>query len=158
MGTVNTRHPNNHHNTMDSLAGATLIKADGTTAAAEAVLGDKEIILFYFSAHWCPPCRQFTPMLKDFFEELPDTAGVQIVFVSSDRSEADMLSYMKDSHGEWFATQHNSSVANGIKSKFGISGIPTLVVVKKDGTLITKDGRSYVTSLGPEKALKEWRK
>ena len=69
-----------------------------------------------------------------------------------------MLSYMKDSHGEWFATQHNSSVANGLKSKFGISGIPTLVVVKKDGTLITKDGRSYVTSLGPDKALKEWRK
>ena len=135
---------------MDSLAGATLVKADGTTDAADAVLGDKEMILFYFSAHWCPLYRQFTPMLKDFFQELPETAGVQIVFVSSDRSEADMLSYMKDSHGEWFATQHNSSVANGLKSKFNISGIPTLVVVKKDGTLITKDGKSHVISLGPD--------
>ena len=143
---------------MDSLAGATLVMADGTTAVADSVLADKELILFYFSAQWCPPCRHFTPMLKEFFEKLPDTAGVQIVFVSADPSSAHMLSFMKESHGEWFATQHNSSVANGLKSKFGISGIPTLVVVKKDGTLITKDGRSHVTSLGPDKALKEWRK
>merc|ERR1711899_570748 len=112
---------------MDSLTGQQLIKADGSSHAAEAALDGKDLVLYYFSAHWCPPCRQFTPMLKEFFEELPDTAGVQVVFVSSDRSEADMLSYMKDSHGEWFATQHNSSAANGLKSKFGISGIPTLV-------------------------------
>merc|ERR1712061_946674 len=57
MGTVVTSHATHQQqqNTMDSLAGATLVKADGTTVAADDVLGDKEIVLFYFSAHWCPP-------------------------------------------------------------------------------------------------------
>ena len=32
----------------------------------------------------------------------------------------------------------------------GVSGIPCLVVCKKDGTLVTKDGRAGVTSMvGP---------
>merc|ERR1712211_211266 len=67
----------------------------------------KDIILIYFSAHWCPPCRGFTPILKDFYEEV-ESEGVEIIFVSSDRSPADMISYMKESHGDWLAVEHGS--------------------------------------------------
>merc|ERR1712063_241733 len=114
-----------NHPTMDSLKGAKLVKADGSSVEADSALEGKDLILFYFSAHWCPPCRQFTPMLKD-------------------RSNEDMLSYMKESHGDWLATEHGSSLTNDLKQKFGIQGIPTLVVVKPDGTLVTKDGRAHV--------------
>lgn len=114
----------------------------------------KDLILFYFSAHWCPPCRQFTPMLKDFYEEVDN---VEIVFVSSDRSNEDMLSYMKESHGDWLATEHGSSLTNDLKQKFGIQGIPTLVVVKPDGTLVTKDGRAHVCSKQPKQAVEGWK-
>ena len=81
----------------------------------------QDLVLYYFSAHWCPPCRQFTPMLKDFYEvqslDQPillrdfvaghrtisssssnfhqEAEGIEIVFVSSDRSAEDMTSYMK---------------------------------------------------------------
>lgn len=124
----------------------------------------QEIILYYFSAHWCPPCRQFTPMLKDFYGEIEDQ-NVEIVFVSSDRyfthmnqsdqrwqllmsscprSADDMLSYMKESHGDWLGVEHGSAVAQGLKEKYGISGIPTLIVVKADGTVITKVFISWV--------------
>nr|ALS04311.1 nucleoredoxin-like protein 2 [Acartia pacifica] len=141
---------------MDSLAGQQLVKMDGSSHAADEVMADKELILFYFSAHWCPPCKQFTPMLKDFYDEISDE-GVEVVFVSSDRSSADMLSYMKESHGDWLATEHNSSVANSLKQKYDISGIPTLVVCKKDGTVITKDGRRVVMSQPPAQAVKTWK-
>ena len=79
---------------MDSLAGQKLVKADGSSHEADAVLADKELVMYYFSAHWCPPCRQFTPMLKDFYDEVSDE-NLEIVFVSSDRSDDDMKSYMK---------------------------------------------------------------
>jgi len=142
---------------MDCLAGQTLMKADGSAPKAEAVIADKELVLYYFSAHWCPPCRQFTPMLKDFYEEASE-AGVEIVFISSDRSAEDMVSYMKESHGDWCGVPWNSDLANSLKQKYGVSGIPFLVVVKKDGTLVTKDGRSHVMSKSPEAAIKEWKK
>merc|ERR1712223_93601 len=127
---------------MDSLTGQQLVKSDGSSVPADSALAGKDLVLYYFSAHWCPPCRQFTPMLKDFYEEVE---GLEIVFVSSDRSPEDMQSYMKESHGDWLAVEHNSTVANGLKQKYGISGIPSLVVVKLDGTVVTKDGRSHVT-------------
>merc|ERR1712078_513147 len=119
---------------MDSLKGAKLVKADGSSVEADSALEGKDLILFYFSAHWCPPCRQFTPMLKDFYDEVDN---VEIVFVSSDRSNDDMLSYMKESHGDWLATEHGSP----------------LVVVKPDGTLVTKDGRAHVCSKQPKQAV-----
>jgi hypothetical protein len=39
----------------------------------------------------------------------------------------------------------------------GISGIPALVVVKVDGTVVTKDGRSHVTGKTPAQAVKDWK-
>ena len=142
---------------MDSLSGASLVKSDGSSVPAESALSNADLVLFYFSAHWCPPCRQFTPMLKDFYDEVNES-GVEIVFVSSDRSSNDMLSYMKESHGDWVACEHNSATANQIKQKMGVSGIPMLVVCKKDGTVITKDGRSAVMSKSPKQAVADWKK
>merc|ERR1712047_124608 len=103
--------------TMDSLKGAKLVKADGSSVEADSALEGKDLILFYFSAHWCPPCRQFTPMLKDFYEEVDNE---------------DIVSYMKESHGDWLATEHGSS-------------------------LVTKDGRAHVCSKQPKQAVEGWK-
>ena len=41
------------------------------------------------------------------------------MFISSDKSEEDMFSYMKESHGDWLAVAHNSNLANDLKQKYG---------------------------------------
>lgn len=82
-------------------------------------------------------------------------SGVEVVFVSSDRSNQDMLDYMREFHGDWFATEHDSEASKALKQRFGISGIPALVVVKADGDVITKQGRQDVQSKGPM-AVKDW--
>ena len=51
------------------LLGATLTTKAGDKPTSE-VLAGKEVIGLYFSAHWCPPCRGFTPKLVEFFSEL----------------------------------------------------------------------------------------
>ena len=55
-------------NVMDLINGQTLVKADGSKVGASDALAGKAIVCLYFSAHWCPPCRAFTPVLKDFYE------------------------------------------------------------------------------------------
>ena len=42
---------------MDLLSGQQLLGKDEKVVSADTVLQDKRIIAFYFSAHWCPPCR-----------------------------------------------------------------------------------------------------
>jgi nucleoredoxin len=34
-----------------------------------SVLEGKQFVAVYFSAHWCPPCRQFTPVLGAFYDQ-----------------------------------------------------------------------------------------
>jgi len=104
----------------------------------------------YFSAHWCPPCRMFTPILKDFYEELQNAGKpFEIIFVSSDRSEKEQEEYMNEAHGPWMTLLLSDPFVKDLKQKYGVTGIPTFVIVKSNGDVITKDGRGDVTK-GPK--------
>ena len=35
---------------------------------SNATVKETAIVAFYFSAHWCGPCRDFTPILSKFYE------------------------------------------------------------------------------------------
>ena len=125
---------------MESIKQQTLIKADGSKMEASKALANKSIVCLYFSAHWCPPCRGFTPILKDFYEEV-EAQGVEIIFVSSDRDSEAMMSYMKESHGDWYALEHKSTLKDTLHQKYAVEDIPTLVVLTEAGTLISANGR-----------------
>uniref|UniRef100_T2MB65 Nucleoredoxin-like protein 2 n=1 Tax=Hydra vulgaris TaxID=6087 RepID=T2MB65_HYDVU len=142
---------------MEFVSGVTLYKADGSSGLADSILSEKDFVLYYFSAHWCPPCRQFTPVLKDFYEVVKDS-GVEVIFISSDRSHEDMISYMKEAHGDWYCLEYGSALVTKLKEKFGIRGIPTLIVCRKDGSLVTSSGRNHVSEKEPSAAVADWRK
>uniref|UniRef100_A0A915E5K5 Thioredoxin domain-containing protein n=1 Tax=Ditylenchus dipsaci TaxID=166011 RepID=A0A915E5K5_9BILA len=106
------------------------------TFKGEDVLKDKKVAI-YFSAHWCGPCRSFTPMLKTLFEESTKGSNlIEIVFVSFDRSEEEMLSYIKDSHPDWLYLPFDHPF-NGEKGKlaekYGTNGIPCLKLINPSG-------------------------
>uniref|UniRef100_A0A0K8RA69 Putative 16 kDa thioredoxion n=1 Tax=Ixodes ricinus TaxID=34613 RepID=A0A0K8RA69_IXORI len=141
---------------MELFKGKTLVKKDGSEVPAEQVLSGKKVVGLYFSAHWCPPCRMFTPILAEAYEEAQEgDEPFEIVFVSSDRAASEMLSYMKESHGNWCGLKHGDPLVQELKQKFGISGIPTLIVVNESGKVITSDGRSDISSEGP-RAFAKW--
>lgn len=49
-----------------------LVRRDGTKASPSD-LDDVPVVALYFSAHWCPPCRAFTPVLQEFYEVSSNT-------------------------------------------------------------------------------------
>ena len=50
-------------------------------------------VLIYFSAHWCPPCRGFTPVLAEFHKAAAASKNFEVVFVSSDRDQKSFDEY-----------------------------------------------------------------
>jgi len=113
--------------------------------AAKLLQGKK--VGIYFSAHWCPPCRNFTPLLKKFYDEVNNGLSekqFEIIFVSSDKSEAEQLQYMNEAHGDWLTLAFSDSFVKELKSKYGITGIPTFVIIQPNGEVITRDGRTDV--------------
>lgn len=87
-------------------AGRALLNKEGDVVDPEESLRNK-VVGLYFSAGWCPPCRDFTPVLCDFYTELVEEsdppAQFEIVFISSDKSAEDMAEYYHDMHGDWLA-------------------------------------------------------
>merc|ERR1719189_2563325 len=77
-----------------TMLGPQLVTKGGLKPTAEA-LGDAPVVLLYFSAHWCPPCKQFTPMLAQAYNRQQGLA-CQVVFVSSDRDQGSWQSYYNE--------------------------------------------------------------
>ena len=67
------------------LLGETLLGKVGEVATRDALSGKRAIAL-YFSAHWCPPCRGFTPKFAGWYTNDLKGKGLEVVFVSSLRS------------------------------------------------------------------------
>ncbi len=53
----------------------------------------RQIIMFYFSGHFCPPCRSFTPLLSKFYKRHAASKQLEVVFVSNDKDEAEFNAY-----------------------------------------------------------------
>ena len=55
---------------------------------------ESPLIGIYFSAHWCPPCRGFTPILTKFYNEInKEKKQIEIIFISFDRDEKSFKEY-----------------------------------------------------------------
>jgi len=110
-------------------------------------LTSSDVVAFYFSAHWCPPCRHFTPLLKKFFETLQSFGdnSLKIIFISSDQSEHDMWKYIYDAHGDWLALTYASrELKERLERQYQVSGIPQLVVIDGVGRQAVRDARGEV--------------
>lgn len=120
-------------------------KHEGTVKTVEA-LADKEAVAIYFSAHWCPPCRGFTPKLGENFNKLVEAGKkVQIVFASSDRDEGAMKEYHESM--PFLALPYSErEKKESLAKKYGCNGIPYLVFLDgKTGETITTNGRGGIS-------------
>ncbi|PAA86579.1 hypothetical protein BOX15_Mlig001154g2, partial [Macrostomum lignano] len=122
----------------------TLLNKEKKEFSGKDLLPGKKIML-YFSAHWCPPCRSFTPVLAKFYAEAKAAnKAVECVFVSCDRDEASMWSYMNESHGDYYVVPFDAEERKGLSEQYGVSGIPCLVVVDEEGKVLQKNARNDV--------------
>jgi len=127
--------------------GAKLRKPDGQVVETKAALQGVEVLGLYFSAHWCPPCQKFTPVLSEKYVALQKAGKkVEIVFVSSDKGVTEFNEY--HSHMTFLAMPYELRDAkNTLSKQFKVEGIPSLVFVNATtGALITDSGRAAISA------------
>jgi nucleoredoxin len=116
-------------------------------------LEKKKLIALYFSAHWCAPCRAFTPKLVDFYNRVaPQHPEFEIIFVSFDRSQFAMETYMRETNMPWPAIDYPKVASKEAIRKYAGDGIPCLVLLDATGKVVSDSfaGKQY---LGPGKVL-----
>ncbi|CAH1132072.1 unnamed protein product [Ceutorhynchus assimilis] len=99
---------------------------------------------FYFSAHWCPPCKAFTPHLAEAYKMIRKREpNFEIILVSSDRSAESYSAYVESM--PWLSVPfQQASVRAELAQLYGIRGIPTLLLLDSNGHVITMDARSEI--------------
>lgn len=116
-----------------------------------------DYLLLYFSAHWCPPCRGFTPKLVDFYKKENGGHLFQVLFISADHTEKEMQNYVREANMPWLAVVFQSEASKTLHKAYSGQGIPRLVLLDRKGSLIADSfkGRKY---LGPQHVLNELKK
>jgi len=118
-------------------------------------LKKKKHLALYFSAHWCGPCREFTPKLVETYNKMVErykSEGKEqdfaFIFVSSDRSVEDFKSYYADM--PWYALDKAADnfavIKETLSEMFGVGGIPSLAVATPDGEVFVKNARGAASS------------
>jgi nucleoredoxin len=119
----------------------------------DAEFEKKKLIGLYFSAHWCGPCRKFTPQLVAYYNNVAAAhPEFEIVFVSNDKTAAEMEGYVREAQMPWPVVAFENAVKNGALDKYSGTGIPCLVIVDDTGKVVfdTYAGKTY---RGPEAVL-----
>ncbi|XP_034827922.1 nucleoredoxin-like [Maniola hyperantus] len=108
--------------------------------------------VFYFAAHWCPPCRSFSPSLCAALSAVRKRrakyANTQLIVVSSDRSEqsyARTLASLSSANAlaiPWSASDARLTLPTAL----GVAGIPALVITDANGKVLTANGRQHLAA------------
>jgi nucleoredoxin len=127
----------------------------GKTGSVDVASLEGKTVLLYFSAHWCPPCRGFTPKLAEWYKKHATGKNFEIVFVSSDKGQSEFDEYFAEH--PWLALpfEHRDAKA-ALSKKCKVNGIPSLCVFGPDGELITTKGREGVSG-DPECTSFPWK-
>lgn len=128
----------------EDLLGPKIDTKDGSKCAQEA-LEKKKFIGLYFSAHWCPPCKAFTPVLSAFYNDMIAAhEDFEIIFISSDRDAQSFQSYYESM--SFCALPFTEAHIKNLGTKFGVRGIPTLIFLDNEARIVEEDGRSLVAN------------
>mmetsp|Transcript_8157 Transcript_8157/g.20067 ORF Transcript_8157/g.20067 Transcript_8157/m.20067 type:complete len:413 (-) Transcript_8157:157-1395(-) len=110
-----------------------LAKGGMKTVKLADAFAQVDLVLLYASAHWCPPCRKYTPQLvklyneaKKFYKSDPKRyKSIEIVFVSADHDMTGFKNYYATM--PWLAVPYDADTRERLMSWMKVTGVPKLM-------------------------------
>jgi thiol-disulfide isomerase/thioredoxin len=114
------------------------------TSPTLAGLKGKPVVLFLW-AHWCPDCKAMSPVLDELRKQYA-SAGLTIIsptqrygYVASRKPAPpdQELAYIKEIRQQFYPwmAEDTVPVSGELFTRYGVSTTPTLVFIKRDGTV-----------------------
>lgn len=107
----------------------TLKAMDGKLLASKSLKGN--VVFIDFWATWCPPCRATLPETDQLHKKYA-SQGLKVLAIS-DEDVPTIASYLKK---QKFTFPSYRDPKNDVATAFNVEGIPTFVVIGRDGVVI----------------------
>jgi len=93
-----------------------------------------KVVLIDFWAIWCGPCLRVMPDLVETYRQYHDQ-GFEIIGISLDKDKSQLEKYMQEMGMTWPQYYDGLMWSNKIARRFGVRGIPHMVLVDKNGAV-----------------------
>jgi thiol-disulfide isomerase/thioredoxin len=102
-----------------------------------------KVVLVDFWATWCGPCVAEIPNVLEEYEKYHDK-GFEVVGISLDQDRQALEKFVADQKVPWpilFEESEGDGWQHPLATYYGISGIPTVILIGRDGNVITLNAR-----------------
>lgn len=103
-----------------------------------------KVVLVDFWATWCGPCIASLPGVHRIYEKYHEK-GFEIVGVSLDNDKDELKNFIKEHEMPWtqiiFDEPEKMGWNNPLADKFGVTGIPRMILVGRDGKVVASSIR-----------------
>jgi len=102
-----------------------------------------KIVLVDFWATWCGPCIAEIPNVLEQYQKY-HSKGFEVVGISLDQERAALEKFVTERKIPWpilFEPSEGSGWQHPLASYYGISGIPTVILIGKDGNVVSLNAR-----------------